>query len=83
MELMAARQSDGEGLAYLVLLDNENAFIVDEGRATQVNLHRALGHAWDTETPELSAKLENELEKAIDRLQTDELVRSGRKLAQG
>jgi len=82
LELVAARESDGEGLAYLVSLDGQ-AYIVDEGRATLVSLHRALGQAWEAETPHLSAKLESELERAVDRLRSDELHRSGRKLARG
>ena len=83
MELVAVREADGEGLAYLVTFAKQ-AYIIEEGEAVRVEVNRALASdSWPEDVPELTYKLEEKFKKAIEQLKSDELYKSGRKLSQG
>jgi len=82
VELVAVREADGEGLAYLVSFAKQG-YIIEEGEAVRVEVNRALASdSWPEDVPELTYKLEEKFKKAIEQLKSDELYKSGRKLSQ-
>lgn len=80
MELVAARESDSDGLAYLVK-HQDHGYIIEDGEAQRVNLDRALSYdSWEEPVPFLSIDLVSEFTLAIEKLKADEFAREGRLL---
>jgi hypothetical protein len=82
MEVVATREADSGGTAYLVVFAKQG-YIIEDGEAVRVDPNTALTFGeWPGDVQDLTFSQEDEFKALIAKLKQDELVKSGRKLSQ-